>query len=397
MEFRRRIVFVRAGLAALTGTLFLTIGVFAYWTVTGTSINILTSAAYRADIEEEYEIPPHVSPGTAIDKTVNIVNSGNVDMLVRVKVEKKFGTRQTDGNLQEEPELNPELIEIAYNQNYWKYKDGYWYYTEILKAGKRTREPLFEKYQVSALADDPYKGKDAEIIVIMESVQAEGDGVSLWGIKKEDLGISYRSEMSDTVTGVVYAGEEKGFLFSNSDTDLFSNFKNLLPGCARTQKIRLENTSSEKAELFLQAEAADQGEMSEAEKELVMKLLSEYVEITVEQKGNLLYQGAVGGKMDVTLGTLEAGEKQDLIVKLTVDPKMEHEMQLLCGKVQWNFLAKGDDAPIVSGTVPKTADQTPVKALLVLLTISAAWMILLWYQKGMLVCKNEQEEEQKTD
>lgn len=393
MEFRKGFVFVRAGLAALTGTLFLTTGVFAYWTVTGTSVNVLTSAAYRADIEEEYEIPPHVSPGTAVDKTVNVVNNGNVDMLVRVKVEKKFGTKQADGSLQEELELNPELIEIAYNQNYWKYQDGYWYYTEILKAGKRTREPLFESYRVSVKADEPYKGKDAEIIVTMESVQAEGDGVSLWGIKKEDLGISYRSDTADTVTGVVYAGEEKGFQFSSPDTDLFSNFKNLLPGCARTQKIRIENTSSEKAELFLQATAADQGKMSEAEKELVMKMLSEYVEITVEQKGQLLYQGAVGGKMDVTLGTLEAGETQELIVKLTADPRMEHEMQLLCGKVQWNFLAKGDDAPTVSGTVPKTADQTPLKGLLVLLTISAAWLILFWYNKGALVCKKKQEEE----
>lgn len=45
---------------------------------------------------------------------------------------------------------------------------------------------------------------------------------------------------------------------TESDTDLFASFKNLTPGCARTQIIELENRSSEEVQLYLRAEAAGQ-------------------------------------------------------------------------------------------------------------------------------------------
>lgn len=387
MTYGKRRNFVWAGITALMLVLLLAAAAAARWQVTGTAINVLTSSAYRAEIEEEYEVPQALTPGNCVDKKVTVVNSGRTDLCVRVKVEKRFGIRSEDGSLQEDPLLDPALIMITYNQKFWKYLDGYWYYTQVLSAGEKTKEPLFEQYKISEQADNRYQGKDAEIIVTMESVQAEGDGVSLWGMKKSDLGISYREESGNTVTKVTYTGKEKGFSFSAADTDLFANFKNLLPGCSRTQKITVQNQSPETVSLFLQAKAAKQDQMSEKEKKLVEKLLSEYAEITVKQQELILYQGPVGGKLDqkkqnsgkaVSLGTFKPDSRQDLIVRLSVSPDMEHEMQELCGKVRWDFVAEGEDAKMVSSIVPQTGDRTPVIQVMVLLLASAAAFLYFW-------------------
>lgn len=376
------------GMAALACAMFLTAGVFAYWNVTGTSINVLTSSAYRAQIEEEYEIPEHVNPGTSVDKKVNVVNCGTADMLVRVRIEKMFGERDANGVLKEDPALNPELIEIVYNQNFWKYLDGYWYYTEVLLAGEKTKEPLFEQYTISEKAGNAYKGKDAEIVVIMESVQAEGDAVSLWGIEKEDLGISYIADTENTVTSVTYKGKEEGFSFGSSDTDLFANFKNLLPGCARTQKIAIKNASAAAMELFLRAETASQENMSEKQRQLVELLLSKYAVITIKQNEKILYQGPVNGNLnragqsmgqDISLGTYEAGKEGELIVTLSMSPEMEHDMQLLCGKVKWIFTARGEEnaEAETSAVYPKTGDDMPIWQFGMLLGVSGLILVLL--------------------
>ena len=102
MTCRKIHKWIWSGMAALACAMFLTAGVFAYWNVTGTSINVLTSSAYRAQIEEEYEIPEHVNPGTSVDKKVNVVNCGTADMLIRVKIEKQFGEREASGVLKED-------------------------------------------------------------------------------------------------------------------------------------------------------------------------------------------------------------------------------------------------------------------------------------------------------
>lgn len=353
----------------------------AYWNVTGKTINVLTSSAYRAEIEEEYEVPSHVNPGDSIDKSVNAVNTGTVDILVRIKVEKQFGTRLENGMLLVDGNLDPQLIEIRYNQNFWKYRNGFWYYTEVLEAGEKTKEPLFEQYTVSAKAGNAYKGKDADIAVTLESIQAEGDAVALWGIQKKDLGIEYKTKKQDIVTRVTYAGREQGFAFQGTGTDLFANFKNLLPGCARTQRIMIENTSGEKVELFLSAQAAKQEHMSEEQRKMVYLMLSKYVWITVKQEEEILYSGPVDGNIHktgqsmgeaISLGSFLSDQEKELIVTLSVSPEMEHDMQLLSGRVQWNFSAKGQEKGqiTVSQMIPKTGDET-------------AWHI---YGISMLVC-----------
>lgn len=385
---------VRGGMLGAAAALFLAGTVLAYWEVTGKAVNILTSASYRTEIEEEYTVPQHVDPGTSVDKIVNVKNSGKTDVLVRVKLEKAFGTRDADGILQKEEALDPEMIEITCNERFWKRAGDYWYYTEVLAAGERTKEPLMESYRVSEKAGNAYRGKAAEIVVSMESIQAEGDAVSLWGITKKDLGIRYASDSVNTVTAVTFSGKEEGFQFSESDTDLFANFKNLLPGCSRTQKIRIKNSSQDKTEIFLHAEAANQEQMTDKQKRLVSLMLSKYAKIIVKQGNKTLYQGPVDGNLlkteysmgnEISLGTFEPGENQDLNVTLSMSRQMDNEMQSLSGKVKWIFTAKGQEEGGTSTAVPKTGDSTDLAGVLVAFVGSIVLLIIACLMKRRCV------------
>ncbi len=355
----------------------------AGWNVTGISRNILTMSSYKAEIVEQYEIPPYVEPGSTVSKIVDVKNTGTVDMIVRVKIEKAFGTRDASGKLQIDKKLDPELILVQMNETYWRYLDGYWYYSEILGAGQTTKEPLMNGYTVSEKVTNEYKGKDAEIVVTMESIQAEGGALSMWGISETQLGIQYPASPKSSATKVHYLGREKGFTFSQKNTDLFAGFKNLLPGCSRTQKIILDSSSDEAVELFLYAQPAQQDQMTTAELSLVEKLLSSYAQIQIRYGSKTIYSGPANGNLSgsgqtmknaISLGTIKKGEKKTMTVSLSLSPEMDNQFLSLTGKVQWVFEARGEESQKgtvkSSAIVPKTGDNTPLFQTAVILLAS---------------------------
>ncbi len=348
----------------------------AAWSVSQSTENFLTMSSYRARIVEEYEVPKHVNPAETVTKKVNVKNEGSVDILVRVSVKKMFGRRQADESFAEDPSLDPEMIQITFNDQYWKQRaDGWFYYTEILKAGELTAEPLMESYTLAAQAGNEYKGKDAQIVISMESVQAEGNAFELWGVTASELGIRVPEVPEGKQTGVVYRGREDGFFVEAEQTDLFASFKNLLPGCARTQKIMVENQSGKAVEIFLRAETARQSAASKKQLQLVRRLIDRYAQIELRQGETVLYSGPVSGdsmKREISLGKFEAKEKKELVVRLSLSPEMDNEYQKLMGKVVWVFAAKGEDERLIMQSVPVTGDISNTGMWAVLLAVSAA-------------------------
>ncbi len=334
----------------------------ACWYTVGDTDNILTMVSYQNRIVEEYQIPDHVDPGAEIDKIVNVKNTGTVDTLIRVSVEKAFGTRKSDGSFEKEGELNPDMIQIVYHTDYWSAReDGYFYYKDVLEAGKTTKEPLFTSFTLSPKIGDAYEGKDAQIIVRMESIQAEGNAVSLWGLTYKELGIDAPESAKAIPTQVNYRGRMDGFDITSKHTDLFASFKNLLPGCSRAQEIFLENDSDETVELFLRADTAEQEQMSRTELRLVEQLLKEYATVEITHDGTLIYEGPVNGnldkldhtmKNDISLGSILPHKKEELKVKLSLDPSMDNKFLKLTGKVKWIFTAKGNDEEAISTVYP---------------------------------------------
>lgn len=380
--------YLMAGMAAvLVLALSLAAIVSGYWSVPGNTINYLTMSSYQTRITEEYQVPEYVNPSDEIVKVVHVENTGTVDTLIRVSVEKAFGTRGEDGSFIRDETLDPDMIEIRYHDDWWEQKeDGYFYYKEILKAGTRTKEPLLDSYRLSEKADNRYRKKDAEIIISMESIQAEGDGVRLWNMTWEELGIVRPAQGGSKDTAVHYRGREKGFDITRIQTDLFASFKNLLPGCARTQKITVANDSGTQTELFLRAEATEQKTMSLSQAALVQKLLNQYAKIRITGEKGVLYEGTVSGnlsgsgtsmKYNISLGKFMSGEKKELQVTLSLDPAMDNHYQDLTGRVRWVFTAVGEDEeglPVETALPPVTGDGTRLFMWVALLLTSGVFL-----------------------
>lgn len=347
----------------------------AYWEQTADSVNILTMSSYKAEIVEKYRIPSHVDPSERVEKMVNVKNSGTVDILVRVAVEKMFGT--TDGEVfEKDKSLDGEMIEIMFHSKYWQEgKDGWFYYKEILKAGEMTKEPLMDSYRLSEKAGNEYKGKEGHIVVTMESVQADERAANLWGTEIKQMGIVWPDVPSGEETNVVYQGKENGFKILGDGTDLFAMFKNLTPGCSRIQKIKVSNKSNENVEIFLHAEETKQPEISGRQKELAEQLLHDYALIELWEENGILYSGPVGKKLQgsdangkISLGIFGPEQEKTLTVKLALSPEMDNRFQKLMAKVKWIFTARGEDGTVIKGRVPVTGDDTK----------TGIWLLLLW-------------------
>ena len=342
--------------SVLAGIILISSSVMASWSITGRSVNILSMSSYKTSIIEEYEVPTAVYPSDNIKKVVNIKNEGTIDTFVRVKVEKQWGTRGQDGVLVPDTSLDPDMIIIKYDDKNWVEKDGYWYYKEVLKAGKSTKHPLFSSYTLSKDAGNSYKGKDANIVVTMDSVQAAGGAIlKVWGITEKDLGLTYVDPVNKGKTTKVIFTKSKKISFDGNGSDLFANFKNLLPGCSRTQIINLKNSYKKPVKFLLRSEAVDKGDsLSEEEKNLVGLLLSKYATITVKNGNSVIYKGSVDGysntsdgytmSKDIDLGVIKSKGAKDLVVTLTMSPEVEEEFQSIQDKVTWVFTVMEDQS-----------------------------------------------------
>ena len=363
---------------------------FGNWAARQDTENFLTMASCSARIEEAYEEPPHVDPSQEVDKIVNVKNTGTADLLVRVSVEKAFGVRGQDRILIKDPALDPDLIEIAYNTEAWEQRpDGWFYYKDILRAGETTKEPLLRSYRLSPLAGSAYRGKDAQIAVCMEFTQAQKDAADLWNVSLKDLGIQWEDDYEKKDTEIIFLGSKAGFAVKADQTDLFAGFKNLLPGCGRSQNVIVRNDSEETAELFLHAKDGGQLPMTDSRRRLVDQLLKKYAQIEVREGTRILYRGAARGKDtqtsmygDISLGTFAPGQSKTLQVTLSLSPQMDNRFQKLTGKVTWVFSARGEDGGLVQASAPQTGDNAQAGMWTALfLTSGAGLWAALWIER----------------
>lgn len=351
---RKRRTYIRISGGAAAGLVLAAVLAAAAWSVTGRAGNVLTTDSFSNRILEKYQKPPALKPGQSVEKVVHIENDGAADSFVRVRVTPLWVTRDRKGRLTEDKSLDTGMLQVEYNTRGWmQLEDGYWYYKDVLKAGTQTEEPLIKSFWLSEQADNSYKNKDGEIRVELESIQASEEALEgLWGVSRETLGIMESPcKGCETVTRVVL-GENRSLKVEAGETDLFADFKHLLPGCARTQAIKVCNQSGEAAEFFLRAEPADQGNIRAEKKAMVEKFLSEYAFVEIRLGSRVLYQGPVDGnlkenqytmKRDIRLGALAPGAAGNLTATLSLSPEMGNEFQKLAGKVNWVFTAAGYD------------------------------------------------------
>lgn len=147
----------------------------AYYTVTGTAENVITSGDISARIIEkmgDVDFPEegvYVMPGSVISKKVSVLNTGGNPFWLRVKL-----TNRIDGAA-----LPVDITKLDINTEDWTVgEDGYYYYNRILEPEKETEKLFTEVEIVGSVVDSSYMGKILNITVSAYAVQSQNNGTS---------------------------------------------------------------------------------------------------------------------------------------------------------------------------------------------------------------------------
>lgn len=142
-------------------------------------------------------------------------------------------------------------------------------------------------------------------------------------------------------SSVSYEGQADRFVFapgtSYSPTDLFENFKSVMPGDTLTQEIVVKNNASNDINVKLYMRSLGGHEAS-------VDFLKQ-LKLTVKQDGeSVLFDAPADQKATledwVCLGTFYSGAEVKLTVTLTVPPEMGNEFQDVVGYLDWQFKAE---------------------------------------------------------
>lgn len=199
--------------------------------------------------------------------------------------------------------------------------------------------------------------------------------------------------LSSTVTvfaadgKVTYSGNAGNFVFEpgseHSLTDLFPNFKGVMPGDTLTQNITVKNDADNKVKVKIYIRSLGAHEDSvEFLSQLGLK-----VSKSKENKMAYMFDAAANETAQLTdwvcLGTLYSGGEVNLDVTLNVPVELSNEFQNKVGYLDWEFMI--EEFPIEEGDPkpPQTGDNSQMGLWFVLMLCSGAMLIILfvWRKK----------------
>ena len=199
--------------------------------------------------------------------------------------------------------------------------------------------------------------------------------------------------LSSTVTvfaadgKVTYSGNAGNFVFEpgsdHSLTDLFPNFKGVMPGDTLTQKITVKNDADNKVKVKIYIRSLGAHEDS---KEFLSQLGLKVAK-SEDNEMAYMFDAAANETAQLTdwvcLGTLYSGGEVNLDVTLNVPTSLDNEFQNKIGYLDWEFMI--EEFPVEEGDPkpPQTGDNSNMGLWFTIMICSLIMMIILlvWRKK----------------
>lgn len=199
---------------------------------------------------------------------------------------------------------------------------------------------------------------------------------------------------------VTYSGNAGQFVFApgsdHSLTDLFPNFKGVMPGDTLTQQITVKNDADNKVKVKLYIRSLGAQEES---KEFLSQMHLK-VGTSVDNEMAYMFDAAAdqSGQLFewVYLGTLYSGGEVNLDVTLTVPVEMDNRFQNQVGYLDWQFMI--EEFPVdPDDPNPPTGDDFNLPLYIGILGASGLVIIVLVIFLFKKKNNDEEQEEQNKD
>lgn len=163
---------------------------------------------------------------------------------------------------------------------------------------------------------------------------------------------------------VTYSGDAGRFIFAPGSayslTDLFPNFKEVMPGDSITQPITVKNDASNgvKVKIYLRATGAHK------DSEAFLSKLHLRVEKSNENAMAYMFDAAANQTAQLTewvcIGTLYSGGEVNLNVRLDVPAELDNTYQQQIGYLDWEFMVEEQAIEPSDPQTPLTGDKDTV-------------------------------------
>lgn len=180
---------------------------------------------------------------------------------------------------------------------------------------------------------------------------------------------------------VSYSGNAGNFVFEpgsdHSLTDLFPDFKGVMPGDSLTQKITVKNDADNKVKVKIYIRSLGAHEDSKD----FLSQLGLKVQKSKDNEMAYMFDATADEKAGLTdwvcLGTLYSGGEVNLDVELDVPVELGNEYQDKIGYLDWEFMIEEFPIEPDDPKPPQTGDSFNIVLWISILAVSASIFIIL--------------------